>query len=111
MSTEVFIPYKPHTATLPPFGRTHKKPSQKRRKMQMNFIQKASLPQSDFWAASDDHVVLALTLLEDDIGDGLWLVTLNDYGPGARDRLSFASFSTKEAAETFIAAQKRAPFC
>jgi hypothetical protein len=25
MSTEVFIPYKPHTATLPPFGRTHKK--------------------------------------------------------------------------------------
>jgi hypothetical protein len=74
--------------------------------MQMNFIQKASLPQSDFWAASDDHVVPALTLLEDDIGDGLWLVTLNDYGPGARDRLSFASFSTKEAAETFIASER-----
>jgi hypothetical protein len=72
----------------------------------MNFIKKASLPQSEFWAVSDDHVVPALTLLEDDIGDGLWLVTANDYGPEARDRLSFWSFSTKEAAETFIAAEK-----
>jgi hypothetical protein len=65
--------------------------------------------QSEFFAVSDDHVVPALTLL-DDIGDGIWMVTLNDYGPGARDRLSVGCFNTKEAAETFIAAQKRAPF-
>ena len=65
--------------------------------------------QSDFFAAANDHVVPALTLL-DDIGDGIWMVTLNDYGPGARDRLSVGCFNTKEAAETFIAAQKRAPF-
>ena len=63
--------------------------------------------QSDFFAAGNDHVVPALTLLDDDIGDGLWMVTLNDYGPGARDRLSVGCFSTKEAAETFIAARKR----
>jgi hypothetical protein len=65
--------------------------------------------QSDFFAAANDHVVPALTLL-DDIGDGIWMVTLNDYGPGARDRLSVGCFNIKEAAETFIAAQKRAPF-
>jgi len=64
--------------------------------------------QLEFWAVSDDHVVPALTLLDDDIGDGIWLVTLNDFGPGARDRLSFGCFNTKEAAETFIAAQRLA---
>jgi hypothetical protein len=64
------------------------------------------VPQSEFFAASHDHVVPALTLLDDDIGDGIWMVTLNDYGPGARDRLSFECFHTKQAAETFIGAQK-----
>jgi hypothetical protein len=74
----------------------------------MNFIQKPSLPQSEFWAVSDEHVVPALTLLEDDIGDGVWLVTGNDFGPGARDSLSFGCFRTREEAETYIAAMKRA---
>ena len=64
--------------------------------------------QLEFFAVSDDHVVPALTLLDNDIGDGIWLVTLNDFGPGARDRLSFGCFNTKEAAETFIAAQRLA---
>jgi hypothetical protein len=65
--------------------------------------------QREFFAASNDHVVPALTLLDEDIGDGLWMVTLNDFGPGVRDRLSVQCFNTKQAAETFIAAQKRAP--
>jgi hypothetical protein len=69
------------------------------------------VPQSEFFAVSNDHVVPALTLLDDDIGDGLWLVTLNDVGPGGifRDgRLSFGCFNSKEAAETFIAAKRLA---
>jgi hypothetical protein len=64
--------------------------------------------QSEFFAVSDDHVVPALTLLDDDIGDGIWMVTLNHFGPGARDGLSVECFNTREAAETFIAAQRLA---
>jgi hypothetical protein len=64
--------------------------------------------QSEFFATSNDHVVPALTLLDEDIGDGLWMVTLNDFGPGARDGLSVQCFNSKQAAETFIAAQQRA---
>jgi hypothetical protein len=64
------------------------------------------LSQSDFFAVSNDLVVPALTLL-DDIGDGIWMVTLSDHGPGARGPSSgVGCFNTKEAAETFIAEKK-----